>query len=91
MFKTVLGIGFGIATIAGGIYLYKKYGSSNRKAAMANVAGVILGDKIGGITGFVVAGPAGAIVGSVVGAVGAAIAVEDYLAVEGKSPQGFLL
>lgn len=86
MFRTVLGIGFGVATIAGGIYLYKKASRGKHKALVANVTGVILGDKLGEITGYVVAGPAGALVGSVVGAVVGAIAAEDYQKVEGKSP-----
>lgn len=90
MLRTLLGIGVGAAAIVGGIYLYKKYGGGRRKVMVAHVAGTILGDKLGGAAGFVLAGPTGAVIGSVMGAVSGAMAAEDYivgdsLLLEGKS------
>ena len=84
MSRALVGITFGLATVVGGIYLYKKYGGGKRKRLVTNVAGVILGDKVGEIAGMSIAGPAGAIIGSVVGAVGGAIVAENYLGAEGK-------
>ena len=87
MSRALVGITFGIATVVGGIYLYKKYGGGKRKRLVTNVAGVILGDRVGEIAGMSIAGPAGAIVGSVVGAVGGAIIAKDYLGGDDK-PEG---
>lgn len=77
MNKHLLSIGFGIAVVIGGIYLYQKYGRGKQKDIVKKVGGTYLGNKIGEIAGLHLAGPAGAIVGSVVGAVGAAIATEN--------------
>lgn len=85
MVRTLFGIGFGVATIAGGIYLYKRYGGS-RKATIATVTGVILGEKVGELTGYAVGGPVGALVGSIAGAVSGAMIAEDRLMLAGIEP-----
>lgn len=84
MARTLLSLVFGAATVAGGIYLYKKYGRGRKKEIIATVTGVVLGDKVGGITGYMVGGPAGAIVGSVMGAVAGSVATNHYLLGDGK-------
>ena len=87
MFRTVLGIGFGIATVAGGIYLYRKYGGGKRKGLVAHVAGVVVGDKVGTLIGHSIAGNPGAIIGSVLGAVSGVITAEKYLLPPGDKPE----
>lgn len=84
MFRTFFSLALGAATVAGGIYLYKKYGRGRRKEIVAQITGVVLGDKLGGITGYAVGGPAGAIVGSVVGALTGSVVTEQYFLESGR-------
>lgn len=82
MVRLLFRVGFGAATIAGGVYLYKQYGRGKRREVIAHVTGVVLGEKIGEITGYAVGGPIGAVVGSIAGAVSGAMIAEDRLLLE---------
>ncbi|MBI4403779.1 MAG: hypothetical protein HY537_06445 [Deltaproteobacteria bacterium] len=79
MNRALLGLGLGLAAVIGGIYLYKKYGGKQNKL-LTSVAAVVLGDKVGEIAGFHLAGPAGAVAGAIAGAVGGAVLSDKFVA-----------
>lgn len=68
----------GVAAVAGGLWLYARYGPRRHRAAAAISAGTTLGQEIGAIAGLAI-GPAAVLPGAVAGAVAGAVLATEWM------------
>jgi hypothetical protein len=67
----------GTATVLGGTYLYATYGPRKNRGPLGLAAGMLVGQQIGAIAGWALAGPAGLLPGSMTGGIAGAVLGHD--------------
>jgi hypothetical protein len=67
----------GTAAVVGGAYLYAVYGPRRSRVVVGHVTGMMVGQHIGAIAGWALAGPAGLLTGSMAGGVAGAVIGDD--------------
>jgi hypothetical protein len=68
------------ATVVGGAYLYSVYGPRKNRGPLGLAAGLLVGQQIGAMAGWALAGPAGLLTGSMTGGIAGAVLGHDAAA-----------
>ncbi len=74
---------FSTAAVVGGVYLYTVYGPRKHRQPAGLAGGLLVGQQVGGLTGFALAGPPGIVPGATVGGIVGAVLGHDVATPDG--------
>lgn len=71
-------VAIGVAAVAGGLWLYSRYGPRRHRTAVALSAGTTLGHEVGALAGLAI-GPVAVLPATVAGAVAGALIAREWM------------